>query len=548
MKRKLKIFITGTLIVAFGAISFSFSDKYFEISKNLDIFASLYRELNTYYVDETEPGELMKIGIDAMLKSLDPYTTYIPESQMEDYKIMTTGQYGGIGAIIQKRDDHVMISEPYKGFGADQAGLKAGDIILEINGKSMKGKNTSDVREILIGEPNTKISMKIKRDGEEFTKEVTRLEVKIKDVPYYGFIEDKIGYIKLTGFTSSASKETREALEKLKADGATSVVFDLRGNGGGLLREAVNIVNLFVPKGSPVVSTKGRIQEWDRTHKALNVPVDLEMPMAVLIDDGSASAAEIVSGSLQDYDRGVLIGENSFGKGLVQQPRPLSYNSTLKVTVAKYYIPSGRCIQRLDYSHKNSSGRAESVPDSLKTKFQTVNNKRTVVDGEGITPDIDAEQPTISMLLVSLYRKNLIFDYATKFQREHKDVASAKDFRLTDNDFEDFLKFIEGTEYNYVTETEKDLERLVKDAKEERYYDDSSAEFEALEKAIKEKKKDDARKFKDEIMIALEDEIVTRYYYREGLIQHGLHKDLVVRKAVDVLKNKARYDSILAGK
>lgn len=547
--KSIKIIAISLVVITTGVVSFGFSDKYFEISKNLDIFATLYRELNTLYVDETEPGELMKIGIDAMLESLDPYTTYIPESRMEDYKIMTTGQYGGIGAIIQKRGDYVMVAEPYKGFGADNAGLLAGDIILEINGKSMKGKTTSDVREILIGEPNTKISMVIQREGvaEKLDKEVVRQEVKIKDVPYYGFVDDQVGYIKLTGFTSSASKEFSEALTKLKEDGAQAVLFDLRGNGGGLLREAVNIVNCFVPKGSMVVSTKGRIEEWDRVNKALNAPIDTEIPVVVLIDGGSASASEIVSGSLQDYDRAVLVGENSFGKGLVQQPRPLSYNATLKVTVAKYYIPSGRCIQKLNYADKDEEGHAKSVPDSLKSEFETVVNKRKVLDGDGITPDIIEKQPRPSEVLISLYQEDLIFDFATKYRREHDKIASPDKFKLTDKEFEDFVAFIEGKEYHYVTETEKSFDRMVKSAKKDKYYDGSENEILALEKSIKERKKQDVHKFKDEIIRSLENEIVTRYYYREGRIQHGLYNDKVVKKAMEVAKDKAQYNNILAG-
>lgn len=547
--KSIKIIAVSLVVISTGVVSFGFSDKYFEISKNLDIFATLYRELNTLYVDETEPGELMKIGIDAMLESLDPYTTYIPESRMEDYKIMTTGQYGGIGAIIQKRGDYVMVAEPYKGFGADNAGLLAGDMILEINGKSMKGKTTSDVREILIGEPNTKISMVIQREGvkEKMNKEVVRQEVKIKDVPYYGFINDNVGYIKLTGFTSSASKEFSEALKKLKEDGAQAVLFDLRGNGGGLLREAVNIVNCFVPKGSMVVSTKGRIEEWDRVNKALNAPIDTEIPVVVLIDGGSASASEIVSGSLQDYDRAVLIGENSFGKGLVQQPRPLSYNATLKVTVAKYYIPSGRCIQKLNYADKDEDGHAKSVPDSLKSEFETVVNKRKVLDGDGITPDIIEKQPRPSEVLISLYQEDLIFDFATKYRREHDKIATPDKFKLTDKEFEDFVAFIEGKEYHYVTQTEKSFDRMVESAKKDKYYEGSENEILALEKSIKERKKQDVHKFKDEIIRSLENEIVTRYYYREGRIQHGLYNDKVVKKAMEVAKDKAQYNNILAG-
>ncbi|MCC7332552.1 MAG: S41 family peptidase [Flavobacteriales bacterium] len=403
-----------TLIVALAlssVISVGYVDNYFEISKNLDIFATLFRELNTYYVDDSDPGKLMKTGIDAMLESLDPYTNYIPESNIEDYKLMTTGQYGGIGALIQKQGDFVIISEPYEGFGAFKAGLRAGDKLIEIDGKSVKGKNTEEIREVLLGQPGSVVNLKIERPGtkEPFVSKVTREEVKIKDVPYFSVIQDSVGYIKLTGFTESASKEVKNALNSLLEQKVTSLILDLRGNGGGLLSEAVNIVNFFVPKGSDVVSTKGKIKEWDKTYKALNDPIDIKIPLVVLIDEGSASASEIVSGTLQDYDRAVILGNQSFGKGLVQSVRPLSYNSKLKVTVAKYYTPSGRCIQKLDYSHREKDGKVNVVADSMIREFKTIHSKRPVFDGKGVTPDVSVEKTELSNISAILISKNLIF-------------------------------------------------------------------------------------------------------------------------------------------
>ncbi len=548
-KKRIKISLLALTIGFAGFFSLAMTDNYFEISKNLDVFGTLFRELNIYYVDDTDPGELMKTGIDAMLNSLDPYTNYIPESQMEDYKIMTTGQYGGIGAIIQQRDEYVVIGEPYKGFGADKAGLKAGDKILEIDGKSVKGKTVSDVREFLIGEPGTSLKVKVKRPGTEdiIEKTVTREEVKIKDVPYHGMLNNEVGYIKLTGFTQTASQEVKDAFNDLKGKGMKSLVFDLRGNGGGLLREAVNIVNFFIPKGEMVVSTKGKIKEWEQTHKALSNPLDTEIPITVLIDDNSASASEIVSGALQDHDRAVLVGENSFGKGLVQQPRPLSYNATLKVTVAKYYIPSGRCIQKLDYSKKGEDGKATKVPDSLKVAFKTVKNKRTVYDGDGITPDLISTQPTFSNVSAALYGKYHIFDYATQFTLEHSTIASPKEFEITEEEYNKFVEFLSGKDYSYTTETEKVLEKLAEKAKEEKYYEDAKHDFEHLQNVLEERKKNDLIKFKDEIKTMLADEIIGRYYYREGRMEANLKKDVVLKDALDILKDKEKYNGILAG-
>lgn len=520
------------------------TDNYFEISKNLDIFATLFKELNIYYVDETNPGDLIKSSIDAMLEKLDPYTNFIPESDIEDYRFMTTGQYGGIGALIRKKDSYVIIAEPYEDFPAHKAGLVAGDIILEINGKTAKDKSTSEMSKILKGQPGTEVKLLINRDGETspVIKTIIREEVKIKDVPYYGMLTDSIGYIKLTSFTETAGKEVKDALETLKEkNNMKSLILDLRGNGGGLLREAVNIVNLFVDKGQEVVSTKGKISEWDRSHKALNSPVDTKIPLTVLIDRNSASASEIVAGALQDLDRAVIIGNKSYGKGLVQQTRNLSYNAKLKVTVAKYYIPSGRCIQKLDYTHRTTDGVVSAIPDSLIAAFKTKNG-RVVYDGEGITPDLPVEELRASQISQTLINKMLLFDFASKYRQKHPTIPSAKDFRLTDEEYKELISFLDGKEYDYTTRSEKMLADLEKVAKKEKYLEDVQKEYETLKNKLHRNKNDDLVKFKEEITEILESEIVARYYYQKGRVENYLSHDPDVKKAIEVLSD----DSMLA--
>tara|TARA_R110001592_G_scaffold246255_1_gene507948 strand:+ start:6170 stop:7828 length:1659 start_codon:yes stop_codon:yes gene_type:complete len=549
MKNRISKIVLIVGLAISSVVSVGYVDSYFEVSKNLDIFATLFRELNIYYVDDSDPGKLMKTGIDAMLKSLDPYTNYIPESNIEDYKMMTTGQYGGIGALIQKQGDYVIISEPYEGFGAFKAGLIAGDKILEVDGKSVKGKSTTDIREFLLGQPGTSIELKIERPGAEepLLKKVTREEVKIKDVPYFAMVSDSVGYIKLTGFTETASAEVKEAFNKLKEENMQSLVLDLRGNGGGLLKEAVAIVNFFVPKGADIVNTKGKIKDWDKTYVATLNPLDMNIPVVVLIDGGSASASEIVSGSLQDNDRAVVIGSQSFGKGLVQSVRPLSYNSKLKVTVAKYYTPSGRCIQKLDYSHRDDEGKVNEIADSLITEFKTIHNKRPVFDGKGIAPDVEVERELISDISVSLLTKSLFFNFATEYKLKHETIASPKEFQLSEKDYKSFVEFLSDKDYAYTTESEDLLASLEKTTKEEKYFEDVKTEYEELKQKLSHHKSDDLNTFKKEISKILETEIVGRYYYQKGQIEISLKKDTTLNEAIKTLDNKELYNSILAG-
>lgn len=547
IKRKFKIFALGSLITLGALLSFSFKDEFFEISRNIDIFVSLYRELDLYYVDEIKHGEVMKKGIDEMLESLDPYTNYIPESEIEDYRFMTTGQYGGIGAMIGQKDDFVVITDPYEGFPAQKADLRAGDVILEIDGKTIKGKKTDEISKILKGQPDTQVKMLIRRPGVEqpMEKTITRAEIKIKSVPYFGMLDTEVGYIRLTGFTESAGQEVKDALLELKGKfNAKSIVLDLRGNPGGLLNEAVNITNLFVDRGVEVVTTKGKVKEWDKSYKALNAPVDTQIPLVVLVNSGSASASEIVSGSIQDLDRGIVIGERTFGKGLVQTTRQLSYNSQLKVTTAKYYIPSGRCIQALDYSHRNEDGSVGKVPDSLVTLFKTKKG-RTVADGGGIMPDFATEEEDFSSITQSLLAKQLIFDYATHYRNKNAQIAAAKDFRISDSDYKDFTVWLSDKDYDYVTKSEKALEDLKESAKKEAYYDGLKDQLEALKKAMMHDKQEDLERNKEEIKELLQDEIASRYYYQKGRIEASFSFDPDIRKAVEALKDKAVYDQIM---
>ncbi|MGV3637241.1 MAG: S41 family peptidase [Flavobacteriales bacterium] len=543
---KWKLWLMGTAIVGGGAFTISAADSYFEISKNLEIFTELYKELNIYYVDDTQPGKLMKTGIDAMLNSLDPYTQYIPESDMEDYRFMTTGQYGGIGALIKRANDRVYVSDPYEGYPAMKAGIWAGDEILEVDGRKIAGMETDEVSKLLKGQAGSVVKVITQRQGmEPVTHSLTREEIKIPDVPYKGMIDpaNKVGYIKLNSFTQTAGQEVRTALKELKEQGATKMVLDLRGNGGGLLREAVNIVNLFVPKNELVVETRGKIPEWDKTYKTLSEPMDATIPLVVLVDGQSASASEIVSGALQDLDRAVVVGERTYGKGLVQQTRDLYYNSKLKVTVAKYYIPSGRCIQKLDYSHRDSTGKVEEVKEEAIAEFKT-RNGRPVYDGRGILPDVEVMDPELAKVVGGLYSKDLFFDFATAYRLKHGEIGPAEEFRISDALYQEFVDFVKDKKFDYDTETMDAFKKLEEVAKKERYYDHAKAQIEALHAELAPDRTEELTRFRTDIEEVLRNEIVGRYYYQTGRAKAALVTDPAVKSAVDVL-NGTKYNEVL---
>ncbi len=546
--RSWKLWTVTGLIAAGSTLGIAAGDSFFEISKNLEIFNELYKELNIYYVDDTQPGDLMKTGIDAMLESLDPYTEYIPESQMEDYRFMTTGQYGGIGALIKKKGESMQVSEPYEGYPAMKVGLLPGDEIVEVDGRKVGGMDTEEVSKLLKGQAGTTVKLLTRRDnGEPTLRTLTREEIKIPDVPYKGMIDpvNKVGYFKLNSFTQTAGQEVRTALKELKDQGAEKIIFDLRGNGGGLLREAVNIVNFFVPKNELVVETRGKIAEWDKSYKTLSEPVDAAIPLVVLVDQGSASASEIVSGALQDLDRAVVIGERTYGKGLVQQTRDLYYNSKLKVTVAKYYIPSGRCIQKLDYAHKDSTGRATVFADSTLKSFKT-RNGRPVFDGRGIMPDVKVEESDLPKVVGGLFTADLFYDYANRYRWTHDSIPPAADFTITDAIYQDFLAFVKDKKYDYDTESMAKLKELVEAAKQERYYDHSKAAIDALEKELAPDRTEDLKLFRTDIEEVLKNEIVARYYFQTGRYVASLNDDPYVKKALDVL-NGGTHTGILNG-
>jgi len=521
-------------------------DRSFELSKNLEIFSKVYQTLYVNYVDDVDPGATMKKAIDAMLASLDPYTVYYPESDMEDVKLQLLGEYGGIGALIHQQGDKIYISEPYKDLPADKAGLRAGDRILAVNGVSTQGKNNGDVSSAMRGQAGTDVVLKLERDGKSFERTITRAEIRLPNVPYSGMLKGNIGYVKLDEFTKEAAKNVRDAFVRLKREnpGMEGFILDLRNNGGGLMNEAVDLVNLFVRKGQLIVETKGKVSTKNTRSYTRMAPEDTEIPVAVLINGYSASASEITAGSLQDLDRAVIVGSRSYGKGLVQNVMPLIYNSQMKITVSKYYIPSGRCIQALDYSHRDENGRATKVPDSLKTAFKT-SNGRTVYDGFGIEPDIEVEPEYMSALSSTLISKFHIFNYVNEFVKKHATIAPPSEFEISDEIYNDFCKYLSDKDYSYSTNTEHLLKELRDVAKEENYYEALSQQIENLEEKLKQDKSDDLKKFREEISEMLKAEILVRYYYAGGRLEGSLQSDPEVLKAIEILKDKKKYNEIL---
>jgi carboxyl-terminal processing protease len=536
-----------TLVLPFLIfLTVSTTPDYFEISKNLDIFNAVYRELNISYVDGTKPGQLMKTGIDAMLNSLDPYTVYYPENDIEEYKMMTTGEYGGIGASVNDLNGKLIIMDVVEGFAAYKAGIRAGDQIVGINNFNVEGKKTEDIGPQLKGQAGTPVKLKIIKAGQTTPIELSLLreEIKAKAVPYYGMLNNETGYIKLLSFTENCSGEVKEALLNLKGKGCKYLLLDLRGNLGGLLFEAVNIVNFFVEKGQDVVITKGKLSDWDKTYLAVNNPLDTQIPMAVLVDENSASASEIVSGALQDLDRALIVGKRTYGKGLVQQTKPLVYNSQVKVTVAKYYIPSGRCVQALDYSHRDEEGRVEKVPDSLITAFKTKGG-RIVYDGAGIVPDVKTPDHQPSNVLISLVSKHLVFHWATQYYLKNPKIASAGDFKLSDSDYNDFVSYLKGKDYSYRTKSDIELEELKKNAEKEKYFDNIKTEYESLVNKLAENKKDDLNRHRDEIKNYLEQEIISRYYFQRGRIEFSNKTDKEIDEAIRLISDPNKLNIIL---
>ncbi len=549
MKKSKFAIVLGLLILVGISSGFLITQdsRDFRIAKNLDIFFSLFRELNAFYVDEINPDKIIKTGIDDMLKTLDPYTVYYPESDADEFTFMTTGKYGGIGSLVRGGGDYVVISEIYKGFPADRVGIRPGDLVKKVDGINLKGLSTDKVSEKLKGTPGTDITLTIERNGQEKDYPMKRERIIIPPVPYYGMIDSTTAYINFRSFTQNCVEDVKNALLTLRKYNPKHVILDLRGNPGGLLTEAVDIVNLFVGPGNNVVATKGKVKQFDESFKTTKAAVDEKITLAILINRSSASAAEIVAGAIQDLDRGVVVGQRSYGKGLVQITRSLSYNTQLKVTTAKYYIPSGRCIQAVDFSHPNPDGSVGIIPDSLISEFKT-RNGRIVKDGGGITPDIEVQPESLSQVSSELYLRNYIFDFATRYYWNHPDIKSPSEFVFTDNDYNDFKEYLKTRKFNYVTDTEEAMNQLLADAKKEKYYDLHKDLFNELEKDITHNLDQDLSLFSNEIKELLEEEIVGRYFYEAGAISWSVTRDEQVKKALEVLNNRNTYSSVLRGK
>ena len=540
--------IVAIVLITVAFFSFkSGDDRNFQIAKNLDIFNSIVKELDMFYVDTIDHNKTIREGIDNMLYSLDPYTVYYPENDQDELEMMVKGSYGGIGSLIRynPKSKYTVIAEPYEGMPAAESGLKAGDLLLEIDGKDLKGN--SDVSTLLRGQVGTSFKLKVQRPGvkEPLEFNIVRRSIQMPTIPYYGVMDGQVGYINLSSFSGNPSKDFKKAFLDLKKQGITSLVIDLRNNGGGLLDQAVEIVNMFVPRGKTIVTTKGKIKQASNTYKTLREPLDTDIPIAVLVNSGTASSSEILSGSLQDLDRAVIVGNRTYGKGLVQVPRSLPYGGNLKITTSKYYIPSGRCVQAIDYAHRNEDGSVARIPDSLTTVFHTAAG-REVRDGGGVSPDIEVKQERLPNILFYLVRDNLIFDYATDYCLKHPAIASAKEFELTDADYEEFKNKVKGADFKYDQQSEKILNTLKEAAEFEGYMKDASDEFKALENKLKHNLDRDLDYFSKDIKKMIAEEIIKRYYYQEGAIIQQLKDDKDLDEAVKVLTNPERYQQILS--
>lgn len=552
MKSKVKKIFWGIAIVMATVVGLSFTapaEKYFDIAKSLDIFATLFKEVNAYYVDEIDPKDLVSIGIDGMLQSLDPYTDYIPEENLEEFSIQTTGQYAGIGALIGIINNKTVITNPYEGFPAHKAGLRVGDQIISVNGVNIEGKNTTQVSSLLKGKPNTEVKLVVKRQGTsgEMSIAINRQKIKLNNVVYQGIVGEDIGYIKLDDFTPGAGKEVEAAVVDLKKQGAKKLILDLRDNPGGLLHEAVNIVSLFIPKGLEVVSTKGKVKDWNKTYVSLNSPIDTTTPLAVLTSGGSASAAEIVAGALQDYDRAILVGQRTFGKGLVQTTRQLTYNAQLKVTTAKYYIPSGRCIQALDYAHRNKDGSVDKFADSLKTEFLTKGGRK-VYDGGGLDPDVEVKNEFLSPAAIQLITSGYIFDYASIFVADHPRLSDVKNFKLTDEDYKKFGDWLNDKKFTFSSELEEQMTQLVEVAKRERTYGELQGQLSTLKKQIEQNRAKDLMRYKDEIGTILEEEIAFHIGLIKAQVELSMKRDNELREAIQNLQEETQYKNLLTSR
>ena len=546
IKRPVVLWLSALLVLG-GIVAFQAkNDRLFAIAKSIDIFASLIRELDTYYVDQIDPEQLLSVGIQAMLEELDPYTEFIPEEESDDFRMLTTGEYAGVGALIGNRGEGNIVIMPYTGFPAQNGGIRIGDLLLKVDSISVLKKTTSEVSELLKGPANTGVTVTVKRGEDTLQFSLNRKKISLKNVPFYGKLDEKTGYIKLSDFTTNASAEVRNALVSLKAQGATQIVLDLRDNPGGLINEAVEIVNLFIPKGKEVVKTIGKLQQVNYTYKTTKTPVDKEIGVIVLINERSASAAEIVAGALQDYDRAVLLGQKSFGKGLVQTTLPLSFNTQIKITTAKYYIPSGRCIQAIDYAKSREDGSAGTVPDSLRKAFKTANG-RVVLDGAGIEPDEKVKVGSYAPISYTLVAGNHVFDFATQYFYKHAKLSSPSTFQVTEEVYADFKKFLVGKEYDYTTYTEKSVQDMEKYLAKESYFDEVKEQLEQIKSKVNHSKENDLDTHKKEIKKILSEEIVSRYYFQEGMIEASLQGDPVIELAKEYFAMPARMTKALAG-